>query len=243
MIIIRLWMWAVVKSYLLVCSREDFCWTRMIASWCCHDWKKEIYLWCPSVPTLLHTHTPTETLLYVASFAFLSPALSDHSSCDNQGTWGCFYYWDSKAMNEDLWIYTWMLLLPLPRRLRFCLCNFYCDIGPFLVRYELQCVVRMNVFCLFCLFVCLFVFAKMERILMKCASGLKIMHRNTWIEIIAWSSSYLTSWFHSTIITVNESQSSGDFCIEKKINKCIRWICMKSLWVFCWRPSGRESIN
>ena len=156
MIIIRLWMWAVVKSYLLVCSREDFCWTRMIASWCCHDWKKETYLWCPSVPTLLHTHTPTETLLYVASFAFLSPALSDHSSCDNQGTWGCFYYWDSKAMNEDLWIYTWMLLLPLPRRLRFCLCNFYCDIGPFLVRYELQCVVGMNVFCLFCLFVCLF---------------------------------------------------------------------------------------
>lgn len=150
------------------------------------------------------THTLTgyikkKTLLYVASFAFLSPALSDHSSCDNQGTRGCFITcWDSKAMNEDVWIYTWMLLLPLPSRLRFCLCYFYCDIGPFLVRDELQC--RRDE--------CVFVFfAKIERILMKCASGLEIMHRNTWIEIVAWSSSYLTSWIHSAIITVNESQS------------------------------------
>lgn len=92
-----------------------------------------------------------KTLLYVASFAFLSPALSDHSSCDNQGTRGCFITcWDSKAMNEDVWIYTWMLLLPLPSRLRFCLCYFYCDIGPFLVRDELQCRRDECVFCFFC---------------------------------------------------------------------------------------------
>lgn len=51
-------MWAVVKSYLLVCSREDFCSTRMIASWCCHDWKRKLIYGVPLFP-LYYTHTLT----------------------------------------------------------------------------------------------------------------------------------------------------------------------------------------
>lgn len=60
--------------------------------------EKETYLWCPSVLTALHTCTGYESIAVSSLFGvfFVSPACSDHSSCDNQGTWGCITCWNLK---------------------------------------------------------------------------------------------------------------------------------------------------
>lgn len=197
-------MWAVVKSYLLVCSREDFCSTRMIASWCCHDWKRKLIYGVPLFP-LYYTHTLTGyikkkkhcctwPLLHFCLQPFqIIPVviIRGHEGAllraEIQKRWmrmygstlGCYYY-----LCQAGYVSVCVIFIVI-------LDHFWWEMN--------FSVVGMNVFFVF--------FAKIERILMKCASGLEIMHRNTWIEIVAWSSSYLTSWIHSAIITVNESQS------------------------------------
>ena len=153
--IIRLWMWAVVKSCLLICSREDLCSTRMIASWCCHDWKRKLIYGVPLFP-LYYTHTHrlyikkknhccTWPLLHFCLQPFqIIPVviIRGHEGvllgAEIQKRWmriygstlGCYYY------------------LCQAGYVSVCVV-FIVIIGPFLVRYELQCVVGMNVFLFF----------------------------------------------------------------------------------------------
>lgn len=114
----RSWMWAVVKVLARLLS-EDF--------FVCHVWSTFSVvmtekLFMASLCSHLTTHVQGMKELLVASFAFPSPARSDHSSCDNQGTRGRMKCWDSKwwmrICGSTLGCCYYLCQL---RRLRFCL--------------------------------------------------------------------------------------------------------------------------
>lgn len=56
-----------------------------------------------------------------------------------------YYVLRFKVMNEDLWIYTGGVINASAEEVMFLSALFSCDIGPYSVRYILQCVSGMNV--------------------------------------------------------------------------------------------------
>lgn len=113
-------------------------------------------------------------------------------------------------MDEDLWNYTGVSLLPLPRRLCFVFfIPLLYDVGPHSVKYEHQWVEWMW---------CLLKWKNFKKISLWAG----FVHKDTWIQFVAWSSSLISQGIPEFTPAQYLQWVTTSVFIQRKKN-CIRW--------------------